>query len=64
MRGSPPASCSTLAFLDNMTDSRITIVVLAAGLGWLLRAAALTLFGAGGNCDFGLARGVPDLRKG
>lgn len=39
-------------------------LVLAAGLGWLLRAAALTLFGAGGNCDFGLARGVPDLRKG
>lgn len=39
-------------------------LVLAAGLGWLLRAAALTLFGAGGNCDFGLAKGVPDLRKG
>lgn len=39
-------------------------LVLAAALGWLLRAAALTLFGAGGNCEFGLDRGVPDLRKG
>jgi hypothetical protein len=39
-------------------------LALATVIGWLLRNAAATLFGAGANCDFGLATGVPDLRKG
>lgn len=39
-------------------------IVLAAALGWALRAAALAAFGGAGNCSMGLATGVPDLRKG
>ena len=38
-------------------------LILAAGLGWFFRAAALTALGAGGTCTHGLATGLPDLRK-
>ena len=63
--GTPQSAGFTFPALGKVPRMLILgALVLAAGLGWLLRAAALTLFGAGGNCDFGLARGVPDLRKG
>jgi hypothetical protein len=39
-------------------------IVLAAALGWALRAAAMAAFGGAGSCSMGLATGVPDLRKG
>ncbi|MGN6721698.1 MAG: choice-of-anchor P family protein [Marmoricola sp.] len=38
-------------------------LILAAGLGWFFRAAALTALGAGSTCTHGLATGLPDLRK-
>jgi hypothetical protein len=63
--GTPQSAGFTFPALGKVPRMLILgALVLAAGLGWLLRAAALTLFGAGGNCDFGLAKGVPDLRKG
>lgn len=39
-------------------------LLLAAVLGWLLRLAAMSVFGGAGTCAMGLATGVPDLRKG
>ncbi|HWU33084.1 MAG TPA: hypothetical protein VN108_09425, partial [Marmoricola sp.] len=38
-------------------------LILAAGLGWFFRAAALSALGAGSTCPHGLANGLPDLRK-
>lgn len=38
-------------------------LIIAAGLGWFFRAAALTALGAGSTCTHGLATGLPDLRK-
>lgn len=38
-------------------------LILAAGLGWFFRAAALTALGAGSTCTHGLVTGLPDLRK-
>lgn len=38
-------------------------LVIAAGVGWFFRAAALTALGAGSTCTHGLATGLPDLRK-
>lgn len=41
----------------------IGALIIAAGLGWFFRAAALTALGAGSTCTHGLATGLPDLRK-
>lgn len=38
-------------------------LIVAAGLGWFFRAAALTALGAGSTCTHGLVTGLPDLRK-
>lgn len=38
-------------------------LIIAAGLGWFFRAAALTALGAGSTCTHGLVTGLPDLRK-
>lgn len=38
-------------------------LILAAGLGWFFRAAALRALGAGSTCTHGLVTGLPDLRK-
>jgi hypothetical protein len=39
-------------------------ILLAALIGWAITSSAGFLFGAAGRCGFGLATGVPDLRKG
>ena len=38
-------------------------LALAAGAAWYLRYAGLLLFGGASACPFGLAAGIPDLRK-
>lgn len=38
-------------------------LVIAAGVGWFFRAAALNALGAGSTCVHGLVTGLPDLRK-
>lgn len=38
-------------------------LILAIGLGWFFRAAALSALGAGSTCTHGLVTGLPDLRK-
>lgn len=38
-------------------------LVIAAGVGWFFRAAALNALGAGTTCSHGLVTGLPDLRK-
>ncbi|MGN6161845.1 MAG: choice-of-anchor P family protein [Marmoricola sp.] len=38
-------------------------LILAAGIGWFFRAAALSALGAGSTCTHGLVTGLPDLRK-
>jgi hypothetical protein len=39
-------------------------ILLAAAIGWAVTRYGGLLFGGGANCDYGLATGVPDLRKG
>ena len=40
-------------------------IVAAALLGWLIRYVGSFVIGSGPKpCDYGLANGVPDLRKG
>lgn len=39
-------------------------ILLAGAIGWAVTRYGGVLFGGAGNCDYGLATGVPDLRKG
>jgi hypothetical protein len=38
-------------------------LVLAAGIGWALQTAGGSLLGATAPCQYGLRKGVPNLRK-
>jgi hypothetical protein len=62
-----PITKTAAAGLPNLgsVPSLLTIggLIIAAGLGWFFRAAALTALGAGSTCTHGLATGLPDLRK-
>ena len=60
----PQAASFKLPGLGTMPRFLIVgAIIIAAAIGWVMRAAGGLLLGGGSTCGLGLSTGIPDLRK-